>query len=185
MIVASHKRRGVAVVGALLAVAAAGAVGTARRERPADLPLPANHPQPRVSTVVWVAPAPPPAEAPSRDAAALIVDRDPKTGRFGVPPPEVVRGELAAGSRVTLEQLQRRAAGRKPLVESPGRSAAGGFRVHLDNRFGAAMVATRDAGGHLSVRCETVAAAPAPAAARAGRAGRTGGAAGGPSRKEE
>jgi hypothetical protein len=92
-------------------------------------------------------------------AAAMTAFKDPQSGRFVAPR----EGAFTGPGQLLLRGLDRSQAG---LVEQPGETAAGGVRLDLQGRFGSALVARRDAAGHLTLECAT--APPTTAAAEAG-----------------
>ena len=83
--------------------------------------------------------------APS-GAAAMRIYRDPVTGEVGVPPPGAV-GPAAERSAAA------------PLVETPGTSAAGWWKLGPAGMPRHAFVATHDAAGKATIEC--LPAAPA------------------------
>jgi hypothetical protein len=76
------------------------------------------------------------------EAAALQVYRDPATGRFGAPPPQLVSVVPKALSTPARPLVERR-------VERPG----GGVRLDLGDRFATALLVGRGADGELRTGC--------------------------------
>ncbi len=98
--------------------------------------------------------------APSAPApgAGMRVYIDPRTGKVGPPPaavPPAAAPEAAGRGRA--------AAPVEPLVEVPGRSAAGGYTVDLRRRLRGDVAARRDGSGNVDVECVEH-GAPCPAA---------------------
>jgi hypothetical protein len=93
-------------------------------------------------------------------ASALTAFKEPQSGRFVAPR----EGALTKPGQLLLRRLDRSQAG---LVEERGETAAGGVRLDLRGRFASALVARRDASGHLTLEC-TSAPPTASAAAEAG-----------------
>jgi hypothetical protein len=89
--------------------------------------------------------APPSPAATS--AQGMVVHRDPKTGKLGVPPPD------------TVPFAARQAAPSSPvaLPETPGTTPAGGVKVDLQGTLDSPMRATIGSDGKAHVEC----AAPA------------------------
>ncbi len=81
------------------------------------------------------------AEEPGAAGAGMRIYRDPATGQIGVPPP---------GSVGPAERAVRPLA---PLVESPGTSPAGGWKLDSSGLPLNAFVATRDAAGNVQIEC--------------------------------
>lgn len=106
-------------------------------------------------------PAPPRAAAPPSGNAHSQAYRDPETGRWTAPPPEVVEGHgpqrLSAATSTTAEGLT------EESLEGP----RGGVRVNLRGRFRSALVADRDPAGRVQVGCG-VSPGAIPAADEAG-----------------
>jgi hypothetical protein len=91
------------------------------------------------------------ADAAAPDAAsAMRVYRDPATGAFGEPPPNLV---LPPAIRSLGSDAQ-------ALVETQSPTAGGGVMVDLRGRFDAAITATVDDGGRVGTRCRSAADAP-------------------------
>ena len=77
----------------------------------------------------------------------MRVYRDPKTGKFGVPPPSSAARRRAP----TLQQALSRS--HEGLEEVYSDTPGGGIYVDLKGRFLAPIVATKGPGGKVSVEC--------------------------------
>ena len=80
-------------------------------------------------------------------AAGIRVYRDPKTGKFGVPPTGSAARRLSPPLQSALSRSD------EDLEEVYSDTPAGGVVVDLRGRFLAPVVATLDADGKVSVRC--------------------------------
>jgi len=98
-------------------------------------------------------------------AQGIRVYRDPRTGRFGPPPPDVQPPELSAAE---LHMLDRSDRGLQSRI-LPG----GGVAIDLQGRYRNMAVATVRADGQAAVNC-ALTPAEAAAALRASQQARTG-----------
>jgi hypothetical protein len=103
-----------------------------------------------------------------REEPAFQAFRDPVSGRFVAPAPELA-ARSAAVSGLVLGEF---AAGE--LVERPTGTPAGGVGVELAGRFRSYLVATRDVRGEVRVECRPEAPGAAAGPGAPGAAGGSG-----------
>jgi hypothetical protein len=82
------------------------------------------------------------ATEPAPAGGGMVIYRDPATGRIAAPPPGALPPDV---SSFTVAP--------GPVVETPGTSAAGGWKVDVRGRFISTMQATADGAGHVTHDC--------------------------------
>lgn len=90
--------------------------------------------------------AAPPGAAPGKQGSQKIY-RDPVTGEFTAPPPQLPTPAVPAPQRLVTPPA--------PLMQTPSAAPGGGVMMDVGGRFRSYTSATKDENGEIGIHCDT------------------------------